>query len=135
MTEEHRIELDYLVKEWVEITQKSRSKKDHIPFGRAYSLLFQYGLDGKVNAMDQIEDSEFNQAKDYLKQKIAIARNKVPKEKDCNSEYRNIQYAKIHALCKSLSISDETRKEYQLKRFGKESLKDFTDDELLEMAN
>ncbi len=81
LTEEHRIELDYLVKEWAEISQKSRSKKDHIPFGRAYSLLFQYGLDGKVNAMDQIEDSEFDQAKDYLKQKIAIARNKAPKEK------------------------------------------------------
>lgn len=136
LTEENRKELDYLLNQWSEISRKAKSKKDHISYAYARTLLFQYGLDGKVNGMDQIEDLEFNQAKAYLLERIKIAEKKVPKTKLFNdSEFRKKTIAAIHARCRNLAVSDETRKAYQLARFGKESLTDFTNDELQEMYN
>lgn len=134
LTEEHRRELDSLVMDWVKTSQKAKTSRDKISYGGAYKMLFLYGLEGKVNGIDQIEDLEFNQAKAYLVQRIKIAEKKIPKYKVIgNSEWRNQTIGAIHARCRNLKTPDETRKTYQRERFKKDSLKDFTDDELQEM--
>lgn len=136
LTEEHLTELNYLIRLWVETSKKAINRRDHIDYGGAKTLLWRYGLDNKINGMDQIEDSEFDQAKAYLNQKIKIAERKIPKHKAFgDSQWRNKTLGAIHARCNNLGVSDETRKAYQLARFGKDSLAHFTDDQLEEMYN
>lgn len=136
LTQEHRAEIDYLVKRWVIISQEAKIERYRYNYGQAYKYLFTYGLDGAVNGIDQIEENEYEQCKNYLNQHIRIAESRMPKGMAFgDSKWRNRILGQIHARCKTLGCSEEKRKRYQLDRFEKESLADFTEDELVEMRN
>lgn len=128
LIKEHREELKALVTDWV--TTSNLAKKP-LNYGKAYIKLYAEGLNGEVNGIEQIEESEFELCRRYLQQRIKILEtvgdSRVIRKK---SEWRRDRIGKIHSICKKLDISDETRKAYQLERYGKESLADFTDDDL-----
>lgn len=128
LTKEHREELRKLVNDWV--TTSNLAKKP-LDYGKAYTKLYADGLNGEVNGIDQIEESEFEQCRRYIQQRIKILETvgdgRVIRRK---SEWRRDRIGKIHVVCKTLGVSDETRKAYQLARYGKDSLADFTNDDL-----
>lgn len=128
LSQEHRKKLRDLVTDWV--TTSNLAKKPLV-YGKAYSRIYQEALQGEVNGIDQIEESEFEACKRYIHQRIKIletvGNSRVIR---CKSEWRNHRIGKIHAICKILGVSDKTRKAYQLWRYRKDSLADFTDDAL-----
>lgn len=128
LTNEHREELRNLVNDWVTTSNLAKKPLNH---AKAYTKLYADGLNGEVNGIEQIEESEFEQCRRYLQQRIKILEtvgdSRVIRRK---SEWRRDRIGKIHSICKTLGVSDETRKAYQLARYGKDSLADFTDDEL-----
>ncbi len=130
LTKQHREELNYWINEWV--TTSNLAKKP-IAYGKAYNKLYADGLDGEVNGIGQIEQSEFQQCVSFIQQRIrvleTVGNKRVMRRK---ADYRSSRITAIHTRCKELGVSDETRKAYQLYRFKKGSMKDFTDDELEE---
>ena len=133
LTKEHRKELRELINDWV--TTSNLAKKP-LDYGKAYTKLYSDGLQGEVNGIEQIEESEFEHCRKYIKERIrileTIGNQRIIRRK---SDWRNDRIKAIHARCKELGVSDEARKAYQLERFGKASLADLTDDELQEMYN
>lgn len=131
LTKQQKNQLNYLVKnKWV---STSNLAERPINYGRAWNLLYEHGLDGAVNGIEQIEQSEFQQCVSFIQQRIRIletvGNKRVMRRK---FDYRDSRIAGIHARCNELGISDEIRRDYQLYRFKKRSMKDFTDDELEE---
>lgn len=130
LTKEHRKEIRDLITEWVTTSNLAKKPIDH---KKAYSLLYNDGLENEVNGIEQIEESEFEQCKHYIKQRImtleSVGAGRVMRRK---SDWQTKRIKAIHARCGELGISEEQRKAYQLARFGKNSLVDFTDDELSE---
>lgn len=130
LTKEQSSKLNYWINEWV--TTSNLAKKS-ITYSKAWTLLYADGLDGEVNGIKQIEQSEFQQCVSYIQQRIRIletvGNKRVMRRK---TDHRGSRIKGIHARCKELGVSDEARKAYQLHRFKKGSMKDFTDDELEE---
>ena len=128
LTKEQKKYLADLITEWV--TTSNLAKKP-ISYGEARNLLYDYGLDGVVNGIEQVEQSEFDQCVSYIQQRIraleSIGSNRVMRRK---AGYRNSRIAAIHTRIKELGISDQQRREYQLHRYQKHSMKDLTDDEI-----
>ena len=133
LTEEHRDEINYLIRLWVDTTKQAKSKRYHIEYWQANMNLWTYGLNNEVNGIEQIEESEYEKCRKYLNQKIRVAVSRLPKGKELDvPEIRHRTIGAIHARCKQLGITDEVRKAYQLYHYGKESLSDpdFSMDEL-----
>lgn len=132
LTKEHRYELRELVNDWV--TTSNLAKKP-LDYGKAYVKLYADGLHGEVNGIEQIEDSEFEQCRTYIRQRImileAVGNQRVIRRK---SDWRKTRISTIHAriseLIKQGNVTEERRKEYQSYRYGHESVADFSDDDL-----
>lgn len=136
LTEDHRNEINYLVRSWAELSQKAKSKRHHIAYGQAYCNLWDYGLDGAVNGIEQIEESEYQRCKVYLNQKIMIATRRAIKDGLVDSsEIKNRLIGSIKSRYKNLNFSDEQQEVYHRYRFKKDSLSDFLLDELQELYN
>ena len=80
LTEEHRNDINYLVRYWSDTSKQAMSKKNHIEYWQAWNNLYSYGLNDEVNGIEQIEESEYPQCQSYLNQRIRIAESKVPKK-------------------------------------------------------
>lgn len=80
LTEEHRDELNYLVKHWASTSKQAKNKKHHIDFPQAWGNLYSFCLKNEVNGIEQIEESEYLQCVSYLNQKIRIVESRVPKK-------------------------------------------------------
>ena len=133
LTKEQRKYLNDLM---TELVTTSNLAKKPISYQKAWTLLYDNGLDGAVNHIEQIEQNEFEQCISYIQQRIraleSTGNKRVIRRK---SDYRNSRISAMHARCKELCVPDEIRKDYQLSRFKKRSMKDFTDDELDEYYN
>lgn len=128
LTNEQIKELDSMVNEW---TATSNLSKKPMHFGQGWNKIFYKCLDGEVNGKKQIEQTEYEKVKSFIQQKIMILENAGSKRIMRRKEgYRNKRIGSIQARCKELSIQPEKRKAYQLYRYGKDSLVDFSDDEL-----
>lgn len=132
LTNEHRKELIELVNSWV---ATSNLAKKPISYPKAYSLIYQDALRGEVNGINQIEESEFEICRKYIQQRIRIletvGNQRVMRRK---LDWRRTRISAIHArlseLIKQGKVTEQRRKEYQLDRYEKESVADFSDDEL-----
>jgi hypothetical protein len=133
LTKEQRKYLNDLM---TELVTTSNLAKKPIAYEKAWISLYDNGLDGAVNGIGQIEQSELEQCVSYIQQRIraleTIGNKRVMRRK---SGYRNSRIAAIHSRTKELGISDKQRKDYQLHRFNKCSTKDFTDDEIEDYYN
>ena len=70
LTREQREELRYLVvNKWV--TTRNLAKKPLHP-GKAWTLLYEDGLQGAVNGIEQIEQDELKDCRFYIQQRIKI---------------------------------------------------------------
>lgn len=80
LTEEHRDELNYLVRDWVNKSKQAKHQRYHIDFPQAWSNLYSFCLKNEVNGIEQIEESEYLQCKSYLNERIRIGESRVPKK-------------------------------------------------------
>lgn len=128
LTKQQRTELQDWITEWV--TTSNLAKKP-ISYGAARTRLYEDGLQGEVNGVEQIDQSELPTCISYIKQRIRILETVGNKRVMIRKgDYRNGRISAIHARCKELGVSDEIRKAYQLYKYEKISMKDFPDDEL-----
>lgn len=136
ITKEHRDEINYLVNEFVDLymiinksaTQKSARQMIYPQLKRQAQSVGNYAN----IELKYFPECDFEIAKHYVQLRIRILRNNESVWKE-SKNWRNDRLNAIHARCKNMEISDERRKIYQLARFGKESLRDFTNQELQQM--
>lgn len=127
---EQRTELKDLINEWVSTRNLMKRPLTH---GRAFTLLYTEHLHGQVAHLNEIEASEFAGCRNWINQQTRIAESYNPKQARRNPNHTNTLLTRIHARCRNLGISNEVRKQYQLDRWGKESLTEFSDSELEEL--
>lgn len=94
--------------------------------------MYLYGLHGEVNKIDQIDQDELNTCKHYINQRIMIINTGNSKLTRKLDGWRQKHIGVIHQKCKEKGISDEKRKAFMLDKWGKDSLKLLSDDELRE---
>lgn len=130
LTDEHRKEIRELITEWVHTSLLSKKTLTH---GTAYSRLYEYGLEGKVNGIEQIEESEFETCRAFIRQRICIVEagdyDGLTRRK---SDWATRRITAIQSACRTNGISDEKRKAYMQWRWGVDSLLLMSDDQLEE---
>jgi hypothetical protein len=92
------------------------------------SIWFQLNRHMKVNSYHEIKQEDFEEAVKFLRRKSAIFRSLKSARKK-NPEWRNKQYAAIHARCHQLGI-DVWLNEYTEKTYGTTHLSALSDDDL-----
>lgn len=126
LTKEQKEELNKAVNDLCETELAAKKYSGH---GLILSKLFKHGLEGRVNAVAQIEQEEFDLAIAWIKQQKAIAcSNKTFKR--VMKGNRNGMIAAIHQNLTRLGVPDATRREYMLKKYGVSSCEDMTNDQL-----
>lgn len=136
ITAGHRAELHALVDDLVALQHiiepsKTLDKLYKLAWVRAKSQAQSEG-DCGVRKIEYFPDCDFEIAKHYLQLRIRILKNHESIWTE-NKSWRKERLEAIHARCENMRISNEQRKIYQLARFGKESLRDFTNEELQKM--
>lgn len=132
----HRAELHALVDDLVALQHmiepsKTLDKLYKLAWVRAKSQAQSEG-DCGVRKIEYFPDCDFEIAKHYLQLRIRILKNHESTWTE-NKSWRKERLEAIHARCENMQISNDQRKAYQLARFGKESLRDFTNQELQQM--
>lgn len=136
ITAGHRAELHALVDDLVALQHiiepsKALDKLYKLAWVRAKSQAQSEG-DCGVRKIEYFPDCDFEIAKHYLQLRIRILKNHESTWTE-NKSWRKERLDAIHARCENMQIGNDQRKAYQLARFGKESLRDFTNQELQQM--
>ena len=92
--------------------------------------LYDDGLLGAVNGIEQIEQTEFEQCLKFINQRIMITQSGSKGAIRELSDWRKKRIGIIQGECKKKGISTEIRKAFMLDKWGKDSLTELTDDEL-----
>lgn len=127
LTNEHRKELRGLITEWVNSALLAGKTINH---RAAYGKLFKEHLNGDVAHIKEIEEDEFSGCKAWIVQQTRIAENSNRTKARKNPRYANTLKNTIFAICKHLCISEDRRHEFQLARYKKKSLTEFSFSEL-----
>jgi len=130
LTEQHRKEIRELITEWVNTSLLAKKTLNH---GTAYSRLYEDGLERKVNGIEQIEETEFETCRAFIRQRIRIIEagdyDGLTRKK---SDWATTRIKAIQSACRTNGISDEKRKAYMLVRWNVDSLLLMSDDQLEE---
>ena len=132
LTKEQRSEIKSLINDWVSTSNLVRRPITH---GAAYGKLYDQHLNGEVNQIGQVEQREFGGCVAWLKQQIIIC-EEYDRPRTRNKPGRDTRMiGTIQARCKELGVSDEKRKQYQIDRWGHDSLTKFSTRELEEFQS
>ncbi len=136
LTEGHKAEFAALIKQWVDLAKPKfpRKTEQQLFSGIRARLNKKATSAGRfgVTSVHAYPECDFEKGKKFLKQEIAILYGSATVRKQAPN-FINACMGAIHKRCKELGVSDETRKAYQLARFGKDSLANFNQMELEEM--
>lgn len=131
LTAEHRKALSDLITDWVSTRNLCRRPLTH---GGAWSQLYARHLQGAVASINEIEEEEFEGSRSWLLQQIRMTEKSNPQQARRKPGYSTTRVTTIQTRCRILGITEQVRKQYQLDRWGKESLTEFSDAELDEFV-
>lgn len=128
LTTEQKGIIKTLINDW--ITTSNLAKKSLV-YGSAFKRLYEDGLQGAVNGIEQIEQSEFDQCCFYIKQRIMMLENSdksgVTRQKD---DWRKKRVIAIQTKRRKAGVSDDKFRSYIEARWNVESIISLDDDEL-----